>query len=99
MNYSHNKPDIEYLPKDISISTINSSNSYLSIHKRNSSLLETARTALYRYEANGILVYDSHARISDQQDLTFSGFAHRTPSRTVKRQIEKAEDYGKKLLR
>jgi hypothetical protein len=94
MNYSHKKTDSEFHSKDTSISYIYTPEN-LPPHKRTSSFLESARSALYRYEGGGIIVYDSHARISDQQGLTsFTGFESRNITREVKKQIEKAGEYG-----
>ena len=51
---------------------------------------ENNRALLYRYEYNGILVYDSHARLSDQ-DTGTSVMENRVP---VLHKDDHSSDYG-----
>ena len=54
---------------------------------------EMKRNLLYRYEYGGILIYDSHARISDESIEDFQYRKSRLNIK-IKKNKSKEEDYG-----
>ena len=59
----------------------------------------TGRHLLYRYEMNGIVVYDSHARCCDDaQKKPVRGSAANSVSPAVRREIENAQEYDRMMF-
>ena len=59
---------------------------------------ESAQSVLYRYEHDGIVVYDSCARLSNQECLAVQLERNTVTGQTL-RDLEGAGEYGKELLR
>jgi hypothetical protein len=62
--------------------------------KNTSDSHENNRNLLYRYEYEGVLVYDSNARISDEPIELVPQLKFKKPSKFLKPR-HKQEDYGK----
>lgn len=57
---------------------------------------ESDRSMLYRYEMGGIVVYDSSARISDEDFLDNSPPKTKIVDPLVRRELDSANEFGKK---
>ena len=57
---------------------------------------ESGRAMLYRYEFDGVVVYDAYARLPNEDSENASAMCGREVTGQVKREIEGAYEYGKK---
>ena len=60
------------------------------------SIDQSGRSMLYRFEHEGVLVYDSHARLSAESIENNLGISQREITLQVKKEISSGNEYGKR---